>query len=242
MEGNTGFSSNPHLHVEFGQQYDIVAYPDLRDGDRDGDRSEWIYAAHVYAEHNIAFSGYTRDEVAGWPWGHLEQANHSGPLPLNWNFVRNGRFDSDLDWWRASGQLNWFVQDGALHLTRIATDAAPLWARAYQDLFYGTPANAPFEVTLRIGNASPFRKTVTVGLQNASGRQYGIVECSFMIEPNTPPRAYTMQARTTSTWGTLRLQIGVNPPDGAPAALIDDVAVHYRPNLPITAPVCAGPM
>ncbi|MBK8021420.1 MAG: M23 family metallopeptidase [Chloroflexi bacterium] len=68
QEGNTGNSTNPHLHVEFGQGFGIVPYLDIFDGDADGDRAEPIFAGYVYAEHNVALNGFSVEEVAAWPY------------------------------------------------------------------------------------------------------------------------------------------------------------------------------
>jgi murein DD-endopeptidase MepM/ murein hydrolase activator NlpD len=68
LEGNTGNSSNPHLHLEFGQEMGIAYYLDVRDGDSDGIRTEIVRAAYVYREHNVALNGTPADEVAAWPY------------------------------------------------------------------------------------------------------------------------------------------------------------------------------
>lgn len=68
QEGNTGNSTNPHLHIEFGQGFDIVPYLDVRDQDQDGRTDEVIYAGYVYAEHNVGLNGFTPEEVAAWQY------------------------------------------------------------------------------------------------------------------------------------------------------------------------------
>ncbi len=64
-EGSTGYSSNPHLHAEFGQGYAVVTYPDRADENHDGNRSDPVYTGYVYAEQDVGFSGYSAAEVAG---------------------------------------------------------------------------------------------------------------------------------------------------------------------------------
>jgi len=68
LEGSTGYSTNPHLHLEFGQGFGIVPYLDLLDADRDGFREESISAGYVYGEHNVSFIGYTPAQVAAWEY------------------------------------------------------------------------------------------------------------------------------------------------------------------------------
>lgn len=231
QEGSTGYSSAPHLHVEFGQQYGIVPYPDLLDEDDDGDRFDHLYAGHIYAEQNVAFRGYQPSDVAGWPYGTIHQASHQPVPPTNLNIVRNGDFSAGTAEWSPSGQISWGVENGSLRFMRLNTTEAPDWALFYQDLHYGTPANTPFEVTFRLGNASGVKKTVSVSLLNAAGERYGVMTCDFVVPANTPPQAHVMRGKTESTWATIRLRVIVNPPDSAPAALIDDIAVQHRPDL-----------
>ncbi len=69
LEGNTGNSTNPHLHVEFGQGYGVVPYLDVLDDDGDGRRDEVIYAGYVYGEHNVGLNGVLPEAVAA--WGYL---------------------------------------------------------------------------------------------------------------------------------------------------------------------------
>ncbi|MBL8133866.1 MAG: M23 family metallopeptidase [Anaerolineae bacterium] len=68
LEGNTGNSTNPHLHVEFGQAYGVVPYLDAHDGDADGIRDENVLAGYVYGEHNVGLNGSLPDEVAAWAY------------------------------------------------------------------------------------------------------------------------------------------------------------------------------
>ena len=230
QEGNTGVSNNPHLHIEFGQAYGIVPYPDRQGGT--------IYAGHVYAEQNVAFAGYSADEVARWAFGELHQASHGEALPAGVNLVRNGEFTVDHSEWLPSGQINWAVQNGLLRFMRLRTSDPPDWARFYQDLNYGAPAKTAFEVELLLGNDSGIRKTISVSLLNSAGWEYGLLTCDFVVEAHTPLRPYVMQTVTESTWTNVRLEIAVNPPDSAPAALIDDVLVVYQPEAEITQTVC----
>ncbi len=68
LEGSTGYSTNPHLHLEFGQGYGIIPYLDLLDANRNGIREETISAGYVYGEHNVSFVGYTLAETAAWEY------------------------------------------------------------------------------------------------------------------------------------------------------------------------------
>lgn len=68
QEGNTGYSTNPHVHVEFGQGFGVVPYTDVLDGDNDGDQSEVVYAGYVYGEQNVGLNGYPPDQVAAWQY------------------------------------------------------------------------------------------------------------------------------------------------------------------------------
>jgi hypothetical protein len=123
------------------------------------------------------------------------------------------------------------VQDGTLRFTRLRTSAPPNWASFSQDVAAAIDANTPFEATLQLGNTSGIAKTVTVSVFNRSGKQYGSFECAFSIPPNTAPKMYTIRGLAVNTWASLRLSISVNPPDGSPAALADDITLAYRPDL-----------
>jgi murein DD-endopeptidase MepM/ murein hydrolase activator NlpD len=216
-EGSTGYSSSPHLHVEFGQAFGIVGY---------GNASDSIaYTGYVYAEHNVGFSGYTPQEVSSWAYGRLVQAMHN-PAPNDANLVRNGSFDDGTAEWTPSGQVSWSVQDGTMRFLRLNNTEPPAWAAFHQDFRYGAPANAVFETSLQLGNASAYPKTVAVSLMNAAGREYGEISCEFSLNTNTPLRPYIMSGRTRDTWANVRLEFSVSPPDSAPAALVDQVSAH----------------
>lgn len=229
LEGNTGYSQNYHLHLETGQHFGVAAYPDVHDGDGDGDRRDLTYGAYIYGEHNIAFAGYSADDVAVWPAGALRQALHQPPPGAGVELVRNGVFAGDTAGWTPSGQLNWQVRDGVMRAVRLRTAEPPQWAAFYQDLGIGMPANFPLDLRFELGNDSAIAKTVTVTLYNAAGRHYGAVSCNFALPPNTPLQPYTMQAATTDTWARVRLEFAINPPDGSPAALVDNVSVMHQP-------------
>lgn len=233
LEGSTGFSSNPHLHAEFGQAFGVAAYMDSADEDGDGIRAEPVYAGYVYAEHNVGFSGYTPREAAEWAFGTLQQATHDDPLPGGVNLIHNGDFDAGTDGWTPSGQINWSVQDAVMRFTRLRTTNPPNWASFYQTIEHGVDAHTTFEATMLLGNASGIAKTVTVSIFNRSGRQYGSFECAFGVPPNTPLQQYTIRGTAVNTWASLRFEISVNPPDGTPAALVDDIDLRVLPaNVP----------
>lgn len=225
QEGSTGYSSAQHLHIEFGQQFGIIAYPDLLDEDGDGNQFDPVYAGHVYAEQNVGFRGYTPSEVADWPYGTQQQASHSPTLPAGQNLIRNGDFDLGTENWSPSGQINWAVEDGVMHFMRLNTTEPPDWALFYQDLNIGAPANTSFEVSFSLGNASGINKTTTVSLLNTAGERYGVITCEYVIPANTPLQSHTLQGKTSTTWANIRLRVIVNPPDSASAALFDDISV-----------------
>ncbi len=226
QEGSTGNSTARHLHLELGQAWGTITYPDIRDWDRDGDRFEPVRTAFVYREHNAAFDGYNGAAVAAWPAGQLMQAWHGDPAPIDENLVVNGAFDDETVGWSPSGQLNWRVENGALYATRLRTNAPPNWAALYQNLAYGAAAGADFEVSLRLGNSSAIDKTAEISLRNADGPQYGSVSELVTIPAEADLSPHTVRLTTDSTWATVQVWIGINPADGAPAARIDDVQVH----------------
>ncbi len=230
QEGNTGFSNNPHLHVEFGQAYGIVPYPDGQGG--------VVYAGHVYKEQNVAFEGYSATDVGRWGLGDLHQASHGAQAPMGENLVRNGDFGRGTDEWTASGQINWQVREGVMRVTRLRTSDPPDWARFYQDLNYGIAANRLLEVVLLLGNDSGIRKTVSVSLFNSAGRHYGEISCAFALEPGRALQPYIVRGVTNRTWANVRLEFSVNPPDGAPAALVDEVVARRVSGIPFRDVTC----
>ena len=238
LEGSTGYSSNPHLHVEFGQAWGIAAYRDTKDQDRDGERLESVYAPYMYAEQNIGFRGFAPSEVAAWAYGTVLQAYHGANAPSGQNIVRNGDFSAELTGWDASGQLSWAARDGMLRFLRLNTADTPNWASFYQNLNYGADANVPFEVQIALGNDSDYAKTATVTLRNAAGARYGSIACDFALPPHVPLTPRILRGVTNATWGLLRLEVFVNPPDGISAALADDVNVTRRPDLVLSGVEC----
>ncbi len=231
LEGSTGYSSNPHLHLEFGQDFGVVAYMDSADEDHDGVRDEPVYTGYIYAEQNVGISGYTPADVGGWAFGTLQQATHDASLPTGVNLLVNGDFGAGTDGWTPSGQINWMVQNGALRITRLRTAAPPDWASFYQNVDHGVYAHTPFEATLQLGNTSGIAKTVTVSVYNRSGRQYGLIGCAFQVPADTPLQQYTIRGVAVNTWASLRFEVSVNPADGSPAVLVDDLSLQVRPDV-----------
>lgn len=239
-EGATGYSINPHLHIELGQGFGVASYPDALDWDGDGDRREPVYGGYVYAEHNVAFRGYTPEAVAGWAWGRVEQAAHGAQAAVGVDVVRNGGFDAGTLDWIPTGQLNWSVVDGVMRIARLRTSDPPNWAGIQQSFGVGARANTPFEVSLRLGNSSGIPKYVQVSLHNGAGRPYGEVACEFIIPAGAALQPYSLRGANAETWASVRLEIDVNPPDSAPAALVDDVQVRRLAAF-TGEPECAGP-
>ena len=238
-EGSTGYSSNPHLHIEFGQAWGVAPYRDSKDQDRDADRLETIFSPYVYAEHNAGFRGYAPVDVGRWSYGTLLQAYHGADAPADQNIVRNGDFSAELAHWSASGQISWAVRDSVLRFFRLNTADPPDWASFYQNLGYGADANTPFEVQIALANDSDFPKTVTVMLRNAAGARYGTIECRFSLSPRAPLEIRTMRGITNATWGLVRLEIFVNPPDSVSAAVAGQISVQRRPSLSLTGTECS---
>jgi hypothetical protein len=236
FEGNTGRSSNPHLHIEFGQALNFVALPDISDDDGDSNRDEPLWTPIIYREQNAAFAGYTPDAVAAWPWGRIEQAGHFLPV-LGGNVVLNGAFDNGTSGWRPVGQLNWAVENGVLRATRLQTGEGLNFAAFYQFVNYSLYAGDTFEIALDLGNASGITKTARVELLNASGTQHGVFGCTFAIPANAPLSRYRVQGTVVNTWANALLRVGVDPADASPALLVDNVALQ-RVNELVVETVC----
>ncbi len=225
LEGSSGYSSAPHLHVEFGQAYAVAAYMDTVDQDHDGIRIESIYGAYVYAEQNVPISGYSANDVADWQYGTVLQAAQHPIATGDANLIQNGDFSAGTDAWIPSGWVNWSVSGGVMRATRLRSADPPDWGGFYQPLSGGAWANTPFEITLLLGNDSTVNKTVSVGLTNGID---GVWQ-NFTLAANTPLQPHSMTLTVPDSWAVVRLMIVVNPADNAPAALIDDVAVYLRP-------------
>lgn len=224
LEGTTGYSSAPHLHVEFGQAYAIAAYMDVLDQDRDGIRIEPLYGGYVYMEQNVPISGYTTAEVGAWQYGRIVQAaRHQIPVSDE-NLIRNGDFSAETASWTPTGWINWMVSDGVMRATRLRSAEPPDWGGLYQALAGGVWANSTFEVTLRLGNDSGINKTVSIGLTNGiDGVWHDVAVTAF-----TPLQTYTLALTVPDSWAIPRLMIVVNPADNTPAALIDDIELQRR--------------
>jgi murein DD-endopeptidase MepM/ murein hydrolase activator NlpD len=238
LEGSTGYSSNPHLHVEFGQAWGTAHYRDTKDDDRDDDRRETVQAPYMYAEQNAGFRGFTASEVAAWQYGTVLQAYHGAPAPSGQNIVENGDFVAETRGWSASGQISWAGRDGVLRVFRLNTTDPPAWASFYQNLDYGADANTPFEVQLQLANDSDGGKTASVMLRNAAGAHYGALACDFALPPRSGWGTFTLRGATNATWGLLRLEVFVNPPDSLSAMLADNISVQRRPDLSVSGVEC----
>ena len=225
VEGNSGYSRAPHLHVEFGQAYAIAAYMDTADYDRDGIRIEPIYSAFVYREQNVAISGYSAGEVADWRRGKLVQAVHD-PLPANnRTVIGNGDFTGGTASWTPSGWINWQVSSGVMRATRLISSEQPDWGGFFQPLSGGVWANTTFDINVRLGNDSGINKTVRIGLVNGADGVWEQIE----IPAFAPLQPHNFALTVPDSWAEPRLMITVNPADSSPAALIDDISVIQRP-------------
>ncbi|MCI0710704.1 MAG: M23 family metallopeptidase [Chloroflexi bacterium] len=76
IQGNTGTSTNPHLHMSGGTTFVISSYAATQDEDNDGNTSESVYTGYSWNLANFAFQGYSISQVAAWPYGTRLQANH----------------------------------------------------------------------------------------------------------------------------------------------------------------------
>ena len=86
-EGNTGYSSNPHLHFETGTCWTPASNTDNLDEDGDNDFTELVYTGLICggAQLNIAFVGYTTTQVANWAYNtRLQSDNPYTPPGSTW--------------------------------------------------------------------------------------------------------------------------------------------------------------
>lgn len=232
LEGNTGYSTAPHLHIEFGQRFGIVGYP--------APNGTIHYTGYVYAEHHVGFSGYSAEQVGAWVYGRLLQAAH-GPFPqLHMNLIRNGSFAEGTADWTPSGQLSWRADNGVLRFLRLRIDASPNWAAFFQNTGYSTEANSTFLLTFHLGNDSAVRKTISASLLNRAGRDYGSFTCDFQIAAGAPLSLHQMRVTIPDTWADLRVEFSVNPPDGLPAALITQIELQRIEAEALGEPLCAA--
>lgn len=231
LEGDTGYSTAPHLHIEFGQQFGIVGYP--------SPSGTTHYTGYVYAEHNVGLSGYSAEQVGAWPYGRLLQAAH-GPFPQpQVNLIRNGSFAEGTAEWTPSGQLSWRADEGVLRFLRLRTDAPPHWAAFFQNTGHSAKANSTFLLTFQLGNASAVPKTINASLLNRAGRDYGNLTCSFQIAAGASLSPHQMRVTIPDTWAELRIEFSVNPPDGLPAALITQIELRRIEAEALEIPLCA---
>lgn len=151
----------------------------------------------------------------------------SPATPSNTNLVVNGSFNSGISAWGTFGALTHSVSSGVLNMTRNLN--APELATIYQDIYTPAVSNAPFEVSLQLGNSSGVAKQMIVYLHNSNWSD--ILACTFNVPAGAALDTYVMRGRTAMAWSTMYLNLYVEPADGVAALLVDNVNVQYKPSI-----------
>lgn len=227
LQGNTGYSSGPHLHIQFGTTFVM-------------DTRFSVPTGYGWGLHNVSFYGYTESQGYTWPYGRRLQAQHVAPprIPAYQNVVDNGAFGAVFNNWQTWGDLVYGIADGALSFRRLPTDPNG-YVSIFQDLSYSAGNNTPFELALQMGNAGSDPKEISIALTNGVDNQ-GIVTCSFTMPPNLPLSTYTLRGRNSATWGSIRMRVRLMT--ASTSILMDNVSVKYRPDINPSGTECVQPI
>ncbi len=222
IEGNTGYSSNPHLHLELGQNFGIIPYldPQMR---------TVFYTGYIYGRHNVGISGYRPGQVRQWTYGDVLQASHHPQLPGE-NVLLNPDFTERTAHWNPVGQISWTVQDEALHAFGLRSQDI---AGFYQDIPYSINANTPILLQFEAENLSSLEKNIIVRIRNRYGVSYGVLACEFTLEPDQPRQTFTVTGISPSAWAIARFEILIQSLDSTPAIAFDHF--HVSRNGPTSA-------
>ena len=156
--------------------------------------------------------------------------------PTNQNLARNGDFAGGFAEWLTWGDIDIALVSEVLHF-KHRSDGTEGVAALHQDLNYTAPAGAPFEIQLDLGNNSPVAKELRVSLRHYQDWNESFT-CTFMIPAHTPLTTYTVRGMTAVEWPNVRFEVQVDPSDGIPDALMDNVSVIYNPNLSLQSTEC----
>ncbi|MDX1993047.1 MAG: peptidoglycan DD-metalloendopeptidase family protein [bacterium] len=225
IQGNTGWSTGPHLHINFGQQFMV-------------DTRFAVPTGYAYTLQNVAFAGYTVSEVFNWPVGQRLIATHenqpSNPVVrANTNLIRNGDFTSGTTSWQTSGSITAAVSSGVYGFRRTAEASA---AVVYQDAAYSASVNLPFEINLQLANAGSDSKRVSVQLSSSINNQ-GAITCSFTIPGSAPLQSYIVRGKNSAAWANVRFSLTLETVGGGNLQL-DNVSARYRTDINPTATEC----
>ncbi|MEO0562607.1 MAG: hypothetical protein AAF125_10855, partial [Chloroflexota bacterium] len=109
----------------------------------------------------------------------------------------------------------------------------------YQFVNYSLYAGDTFEITLDLGSASS-PKTATVELLSAAGAGQGQFGCTFNVPGGAPLARYVVRGTVNNTWANGLLRVSVNPADGSPALLVDNISLR-RIDSAVTETACVFP-
>lgn len=159
-------------------------------------------------------------------------------LPANTNLIRNPSFANGLSEWQTWGDLDWQVVNGTLAMRRYA--GAANWAALYQNIGYAAPANAPFELTLKLAATGNEDRLVMVSLHQPDS-WLGAISCTFRVPAYAPSGTYTLRGKIPAAWSGMFVEINPSNISTARDLTVDDVTLYYRPSLAIDSTQCTEP-
>ena len=153
QEGSTGYSSNPHLHLEFGQAFGIAAYMDSarRRPRRQSRRSRLLPPTSTPSRTSASAATLLTKSAPGRS-ARSSRPFTPRPLPATSSLLRNGDFSAGTDGMDAiwSIELVGAGRRAALHRA-CARPPRPIGRRSTRISTTVYDAHTPFEVDAAIG-------------------------------------------------------------------------------------------
>jgi hypothetical protein len=162
---------------------------------------------------------------------YLSERDKQGMAYLYPASLHNGDFSAALNYWgtyaQPAGALTAAVNSGVLEFRR---NPGGTQAVLLQTMNANLDTADTLEVTLQIGNSSPYRKRISVLLHTQTWSDNQI--CAFWLPANAPLRTFTMRVRPTLTWIDPQLSLYASSTEPGTGNLrVDNIRITNAPTL-----------
>jgi RHS repeat-associated protein len=207
------------------------------------------YQLPLQVTHTYAAAGLYNVVVTG-------QTGASGPcvgtvsMPLevtSGNVVTNGDFTqvdgngNPVSWgiYSQGGPAHWWLDNGIkFYRTGAAWQAVVLQYTGLE-----LPDGAPLEATFTMGNTDTVKKRLLMLIHNDTSDD--LAACSFWLDANQTPQAYTMRMHTTKAWTNATISFyaaEANAPSSQGAYHLNNVTLEWRPAGNSAKTECVDPL